>query len=264
MIEDEGTPAEPEAGDELDADESAVALNAPVEAHDGEPDDEAAKADESEKAAKREGYKERARTRRLLERAEQLQSENDQLRASRSQPVDEPPDRDSFNDYEDFLTAQARYAAKQEFTSLRSEEDARQAEWSRNREQQNLEDKWAESVEESREKFADFDDIALSDDNEISQDMGLAIKASKVPGEIAYYLGKNPVEATKIAKGNLLSQIMAIGALEERLTGRPTRPPPPKPVSRGRTSQNSASTTLSDDMPMAQWLKVREAQLGRS
>ena len=256
---------ETEAGDEPEADESAVAPSEPVAAQDGESEEPEAEAEETEeaKAAKRKGYQERANTRRLRERLEAAETERDRLKAERAIPQEQPPERDAFDDYEAFLEARAIYVAKQAAQSVHTEAQAKQARQLEEQASRQFESRWGEGLDKGREKYEDFDDVALTREN-ITDPMRDAIKDAPIGYEIAYYLGKHVAEADKIGLMTPLAQIRAIGAIEERLKERPTRPSAPKPMARGRTMQTAASAQLNDSMPMDQWLKVRNKQVGRS
>lgn len=254
-------PAEPEA---VEAEETPVVAEdasdpTPVEAVDAQAEEKA----EADKAKKREGYKARAKIARAEKEAQELREQLAALKAERESQGLAEPNRDEFDDYEQYLDKRAEWRAEQLYTRKEAEQAARRADEQRQSREYEADARWNESQASAREKYNDFDSVVYGDVS-ISQTMANAIRDADDGAEVAYYLAKNVSEADRISQLSDLAQIKAIGAIEERLKERPTRPPPPKPVSRGRTSQTTAPTTLRDDMPLDQWLKVREAQLGRS
>ena len=84
----------------------------------------------------------------------------------------------------------------------------------------------------------DFEAVAHNPDLTITPVMADAIRESHRGAEIAYYLGKNPAEAAKIASLPPVSQAMAIAHLEARLGAIQTnmsRAPEPVPTLSGRS-----------------------------
>lgn len=234
-----------------------------VDAQTGEntADDEES-TDEKPKPKRMGGFQKRIHG--LTERLQRQQQEIEALRAAQSAPptLDEPK-RDDFDDYEEFLEARAAFVAEKRFATL---EQQRQQSEQRRLEQQQAQTRemgWQDGVQAARDKYDDFDDVAFGEVH-ITEPMADAMKDSELGAEIAYWLGKNPSDAAKIARKSPLAQLREIGRIEERLTTRPPKPPPPTPVRRGRTSAATSSTQLSDDLPMDQWQKLRNKQVGRT
>lgn len=75
-------------------------------------------------------------------------------------------------------------------------------------------DAWAKTAAEFRQNAPDFDTVALAPDLVITMTMAEAIRASGRGADIAYYLGKNPADAARIASLPMVSQAMAIARLE--------------------------------------------------
>jgi hypothetical protein len=253
-----------EAVEPADAETSIVA-DAPTDAQDGEQstEAEAEEAGKAEKAQTRKHYRERAKTSRLEQENRQLREQAAQQQAERNAPELAEPNRDDFNDYEKFLDARAEWIADTRFSELQTKAEARNTERERMTHAGQIEDRWNETLEEARELHDDFDDV-INGEVSITPDMAAAVKMAKGGAEIAYFLGKDLKESDRIARLPPLEQIMAIGAIGERLKERSTRPKPPKPVSRGRTSQTTSSNSLNDNMSADEWQRARNKQVGRS
>lgn len=232
------------------------------EAQDGEPTEPEAKADDTEpepKPKKRSGFQKRISG--LTEKNRQLQAQLDGIQAKESQPDVKEPNRDDYSDYEQYLDARADYRAETKFTALKAEADAKQLDRERKSSEREIETQWEDSTDAARDKYDDFDDIAFGD-VKITDTMGLAIKDSKGGAEVAYYLGKHTEESERISNLSPLSQIKAIGRIEERLKAQPSKQKV-KPAPRGRTSQTTASNALNDKMTTKEWVEQRRKEVVR-
>ena len=180
------------------------------------------------------------------------------------------PSRDDFEDYEDYEEARDKWAAdvavlrmehKQSVEAAkRKEEEARRQSEAAAREHEEWKNKGAS-------KYSDFEAVALRGPGEggpvVTQPMADAIFASDRSHDIAYFLGKNPGEARRIASLRTAQQIMEIGKLEARLSAGPPKPktsteapPPISPVPIG-----AATTPDPDKMTTDEWMKAREKGL---
>jgi hypothetical protein len=92
-------------------------------------------------------------------------------------------------------------------------------------------------VDEFKEKASDYDQVVGNPNLTITPLMADAIKEIDRGPEVAFYLGKNPDEAARIARMSPVGQTTAIGKLSARLTLPEKRttgaPPPVKTVSGG-------------------------------
>ena len=77
---------------------------------------------------------------------------------------------------------------------------------------------WDARTADFRQKVPDFDAVAHNPNLAITPVMADAMRQSDLGGEVAYYLGKNPSEAMRIARLNLVGQVRALVALESRIT----------------------------------------------
>ena len=101
------------------------------------------------------------------------------------------------------------------------------------------EEAWVESTAEFRRKAPDFDAVVGNPNLVVTPVMADAIRESSRGAELAYYLGKNPAEASRIASLPLVSQATAIARLETRVgsvaQGAVSRAPQPVSALSGRS-----------------------------
>lgn len=213
------------------------------------------KGDEIPAWQKREITKARNRQREAEARADALQERFDKVltvlekqaqRGETTVKTEAPEPRPKLADfpgepekYEEALIAwSARAAAKLTEAELERKSQERAAEKTKADEKEKAETQfkeraaerkkaWDDSKEQAIEKYPDFEDVAMSEDVEITPAMAFAIMEVNVDGdgigtEVAYYLGKHPDEAAKIAKLSTNErQGLAIGRLAERLASKP-------------------------------------------
>ncbi len=118
-------------------------------------------------------------------------------------------------------------------------------------------DAWAESTAEFRRKVPDFDTVAHNPNLAVTPIMADAIRESSRGAEIAYYLGKNPSEAAKIASLPPLSQATAIARLEGRLSnGQASISRAPQPVGTLSGRGGSGGQAL-EDMSFEDYRRAR-------
>ena len=87
-----------------------------------------------------------------------------------------------------------------------------------------------------------------------------SIQESDIGPRILLHLQKNRAEAKRIAGLSHIAQIKEVGRIEERLQSRTAATSKaPDPISPLR-SNNNPMTGLRDDLPIDQWMKVREKQ----
>jgi hypothetical protein len=116
---------------------------------------------------------------------------------------------------------------------------------------------WTEASAEFRQKVPDFDAVAHNPNLAITPVMADAIRESGRGAEIAYYLGKNPAEATQIAGLPPVSQATAIARLEGRLAaGTSSMSRAPQPVSTLSGRGGSAAKPL-EDMDFDEYRRAR-------
>lgn len=184
------------------------------------------------------------------------------------------PQRANFASDEDYIEAVAEWKSEQklsEWDRKRREEAERQE---NERRQQTVAKTFSEREAKARAKYEDYQEVAYSDDNPISELMAKVIYASEVGPEIAYFLGKNPDKGLQIAQmTDPHSVALALGRIEAQIEAaanppQPVTPPAPKaaptsapPPPKVLSNSAPAQKRLSDDMPTAEWVRERNAQI---
>ena len=107
------------------------------------------------------------------------------------------------------------------------------------------------------EKYDDFEDLVSSPDLPITAPMAEAIAESDLGVEVAYFLGKNPAEAMRIAQMSPLAAVREIGKLEAKLTiaAPATSSAAPKPVTPVKGSGGDKDPAVMTDAEFAAWRK---------
>lgn len=135
---------------------------------------------------------------------------------------------------EDFTRAVAENAVREAGADLLS----RQAAQAHALAARAAQDAWAEATADIRQRAPDFDAVAHNPSLPVTPVMADAIRESPRGGEIAYFLGKNPAEAARIAGLPPVSQATAIARLEARIGGQAaqvSRAPEPFTMLSGRS-----------------------------
>lgn len=190
-------------------------------------------------------YYEREEQRR---RADALEKEVEELRkggtpepatptpqAASAPEAPKRPKLDEFEDYDHYLDALTDYSenvAKYQASVLLQSERSR---WNQERENERKKTAEAEAVrpieqklDRGREKYEDFNEViemAL-----YTEDTRKMVLESDYTDELAYYLGKNPEHAERIAQMGVLGAAKEIAKLEAGFAGT-TKPPPQKKTS---------------------------------
>ena len=130
-----------------------------------------------------------------------------------------------------------------------------------------------EREEVATERYADFKQVAYGDHVRITQVMADTIRSSEVGPDVAYYLGSNPAEASKIADLPPFLQAKEIGRLEAKLLSNPpvkrstSAPPPIAPVSARGTKPPAYDTTdprSVKTMSTSEWIEAdRRRQIAK-
>lgn len=211
-----------------------------------------------------------------LERAQRKhERETEDLRqiALRNAPKVEPvaatpdaaPKREDFQDYEDFIRAEARHVATEAVKTEREAQDKSSREQAATRERQTVEQAHVTREEAARTKYSDYDDVARNPALVITNDMADVLVLSDDGPDLAYYLGKNPAEAERIARLHPKLVAKELGRLSAKLASTTETvtlskaPEPITPVSGGKPPAVSAEPSERDDMDT--WVKKREAQI---
>lgn len=190
--------------------------------------------------AERRAEAEKAEKLRILAMLEsQSKVEKPQEVIQEAEPV--RPNKADFADEATYLEAFVEYAEKRaEFVAERkfkqqSEEAARvAAEQAMAEAQQKATQAYQERVEKTKAQYADFNEVANRQDVNITVPIAYALLHHEQGPALQYYLGKNPTEATRIAKLDAPSQLVELGIIAaSKLTEQPkpevsAAPPPLK------------------------------------
>jgi len=213
--------------------------------------------------ARREAEAEAAALRKLI--VEQQARGQRQVQPQDDQP--QPPAPPKQEDFPDFAAYQeAMLDHRVEAKLFEREQQARQQAAAERRQAQQAQaaqegqQRAVKLVEIGRSKFDDFDEVALGDHVRMTPAMVEAIGLEdKVGPDVAYYLGKKPDEAARIAALPSARQIMEIGRLAERIStnrNKITKAPSPIKPTGGRAKVVVDESKLSD----AEWLRRQEAK----
>jgi hypothetical protein len=210
-------------------------------------------------------------------REKELEAEywrNEALRAQKNQeqkPADQPtqdkegqPKEEDFDDYMDFVRAEAQWTVKQEFKAV--EEKKRTEAQKRNRQEQQKE--FAERLNSFRGETPDFDEVIDSvEDAHMSLSVSEAISTSEVPGQLMYELAQNPKELERLNSLSDIAAIRAIGKLEAKFSATETKPKPttkaPKPLKTvgSGTGVKVVKDLGSEDISFKEYEAARNKQL---
>lgn len=180
------------------------------------------------------------------------------------------PNLDNFDDYGKYLSAVARYEARQEHAALRKQEEEATA---KTRHETEVADQHRRMVEKqttlrtmtetAEKKYPDFFDKVFNQSPDvmpITPIIGEAILESDIGQDVAYYLATHTSEAQRLAKLSPTAALREFGKIEASLiTQQSSAPKPITPVSGKQVS----SDAISDSDDMATYIAKRNKQLGR-
>ena len=199
-------------------------------------------------------------TKRLAK--EQRKWERKLTQPAQQRPVSaSAPTADQFANVDEYAQALAERKAQE----LVQQRDQRQ-------QQEVLLENYQEREEAAREKYDDFEQVALNPKLPITTLMAQTIQASDVGPDVAYYLGSNPKEAERISRLPAYLQAKEIGRIEAKVQSSPpakkttAAPSPIKPV-----TARSASTTYDTtdprsvkNMTTSEWIEAERARQMRN
>ena len=212
---------------------------------------------------------------RLAKERRKAQREADQriaeaLRQPQSGKSEEPakagdkPKPEVFATTEDYVEAVSEWKARQIMQETLTAQEAKRQEAEQRHQQQEMAKQWEAKAEKAEEKYEDFDEVAYNPRTPISQTMAELIHASDAGADLAYYFGKNPDDAARIAQLDPIRAAKEIGKLEVKVaTLTQTKPvsrasPPINPI---RGGGENLGVELSDADSDAVWLKKRAMQI---
>lgn len=181
--------------------------------------------------------------------------------AQQAQQPSQAPKLEQYNSIEEYLDALADHKASQKFDHLAKEREAKESQTRQQNEAAKLHEGYTKQTEQARQAYEDFDDVVQDPDLPISQAMAEAIMRSSNGADVAYYLGKNPDQAARIASLDPFSAAVEIGRIAATVVRPQPRktsnaPPPIQPV-----GARATPVTDPDKMSTDEWLKWRNGQL---
>ncbi len=167
--------------------------------------------------------------------------------------IEQEPKREHFGDDEAYLEAKLEQLAERKAAEKISQLE-------KQREQEKASEQFLERVEKVSEKYPDFQDVAGNPNLRITTEMAEFIADSDMGPDVAYYLGKHPSEAAKIAQMSPIKAARELTRIEAEVGSKPavktsSAPAPITPIG----SRGSAQTSL-DRMDFAEYKKTRMAQ----
>ena len=262
----EGEPSEPQAIEEAQQSTESIGDDTAVEAKDSKPKGVQKRIDELVK--QREEERRRAdRLEKMLERQLMAGQQQPQL-----QPKEEPapePTPEQFETYEQYVRASAKYEAEKAAARIAEERFQKETERRRTEEaNRSTQDK----IRIAKEKYSDFEEVALDPTLPITPSMAEAIMDSEFSADLAYHLGQNRSEAEKISRMSPIAAARALGKIEAKFEREATAAPiplEPKRVSKAPEPVKPLATSADtpnkdpDKMSTEEWLRWRNTQLGR-
>lgn len=179
----------------------------------------------------------------------------------------ERPTPDKFDTYEQWVEAITDYKAAQKaderiqsYFSRQKEEEAHvKAEESRNEARRT----YQANVIKAEERYADYHDVTA--DLPVTENMAFFILGHKNGPDIAYYLGQNPDEATRIRNLSPVQQGYEMARLEAKLetpqAAAKAVTNAPEPITPVRPKGSSAPRTDLTKVSMAEYARIRQQQM---
>jgi hypothetical protein len=203
---------------------------------------------------------------------------------TKSEPEDLKPDVNTFKGaYEEFVAATARWEARQQYKELSAKERETAAKSEREERDREVVENYRERMEEFTQEHEDFQEVVnrakLAKD--IAGPVQIAILEDDHGPELAYYLGEHAEVCQHLSEMTAAGAVKYLGRLSERLFPEvpdqeeeeedeeiplvtPAKPKAaiqaPAPIKPVRKASPTA-TGLSDDLPIEEWVRRREAQL---
>jgi hypothetical protein len=180
----------------------------------------------------------------------------DALNKVTSQPKPEPK-REAFADEEAFNRAHLEHLAEQ-----RAEEKLRERE--AQKEAERRQEAFMEKAEKASERYPDFQLVVSNPNLPINEAMAEYIADSEMGGDVAYYLGKNPMKAAAISQMSPIKAARELARIESELASRPKAQPskapdPIRPV--GNRGPSSTSALPSDEDDINTWMEKERKRL---
>lgn len=206
--------------------------------------------------------KERAREARKAAREAQRQLTETLKTIQQPKQEDRPgkPTPEQYKTTEEYVEAVAAWKADEIIQETFSKREKEFAEAKAREAQEKVVATYQEREDSAREKYDDFDQVAYQTPYACTPAMAQTIQFSESGPDLAYYLGKNPTEAARIAELPPILAIKELGKIEAKIASAATpetrvskAPAPIKPVSGSRGTV--ATTVPQDTDPIDVWMK---------
>lgn len=232
---------------------TAVSADSPVAGEESKPEAKETPKTFSQEDVDKIVSKEKARLERRLQKeidrkiADAMKNVSPQTQAEPESPAKPKPDQ--FATTEEYVEALAAFKAEEIFRTKTQESESQRREAELRQRHQSVVTSYQERVEQAMEKYPDFEDIAYAPDVPITNAMAATIQESEKGPDIAYFLGKNPAEAQRIAKLSPFLQAKELGKLEAKLESAPApvrtsnAPPPINPIRNATAGTGFVDTT---------------------
>jgi hypothetical protein len=180
---------------------------------------------------------------------------------SAPQPQGKPSPQD-FKDYESYVEALSDWKVDEKLKTRAQEHERETREQAQARMVRDRADAANSSIAKAREKYDDFDDVALSEDVPIAEPMAAYIaEHPEIGGELAYYLGTHREEAARIYKLSPVKQIVEMQSLQAKLKATPTPTRTPAPITPNKTSASVEKDP--SDMSYDEFVKWRRRSIAQ-
>lgn len=181
---------------------------------------------------------------------------------AQAQAAEDPPRLDAYDSYEQWVEAVADYRAEKRFRDLQRQDEERQAQERERSAAIERRMTYEQNVAKAEERYPDYHEVTA--EMPVTPTMAAFLMAHERGPDIAYYLGRSPDEAMRIAKLDPVRQGYELARLETKLMtpqqAARTVTSAPEPINPVRPR---ASTPSSDParMSMAEYAAWRTKQL---
>lgn len=200
---------------------------------------------------------------RLAKQARRLKKEQKTEKVAETPKQDlKAPKEEDFDTYEEFLRADARYAAKEEARALREQDKKERAKEAQNKKAR----EWEKKQTAAFKKHPDYYDAIDSISETTFPDLVLeAMNDSDLGAELAYHLAKHPDELEDLLDLSPRKAVMQLGRLEDKLTAKepvkksklPNTPESPKGGSKDEAAYSEGDS-------FEKFRRIRNKELGRT
>jgi hypothetical protein len=204
--------------------------------------------------------RERARADEAFRLAQSLAPKTTEQPAKQEQEDPEPM-RDAYDDPEKYIEDKSAWIARKEVRQSEARRAQEAAERQNKARVDSLRDQMLVKVEKAKEKYPDFETVALKSDVPLSQPMAYYIATEADGTDVQYHLAKNPDLCKQIAALEPVQQVVRLAKLSIELSApKPNTSSAPEPIVPLRGGRGAG--TVSDAEPgMNEYAERRNAQL---